>query len=77
MLVAAILHPLMGIPQIAKIYSTHDASGLSIVTWVAWLTFGLIFMAYGIAHKLRPYILLQTLWLAVDVSIIIGIIIYG
>jgi uncharacterized protein with PQ loop repeat len=77
MSVAAIAHPLMAAPQIFKLYSTHNAGGLSIWTWAAWMVFGLVFMTYGIAHKLRPYVFMQILWQTVDILMIIGIILYG
>jgi uncharacterized protein with PQ loop repeat len=77
MSVAAVAHPLMAAPQIYKVFSTQQAAGLSIWTWAAWFGLGLIFMAYGIAHKLKPYIIMQLLWLTVDILMIVGIILYG
>jgi uncharacterized protein with PQ loop repeat len=77
MSVAAIAHPLMAAPQIYKLYSTQEAAGLSVWMWVAWLLLGLVFTAYGIAHKLTPYIFMQILWLSVDIVMITGILMYG
>lgn len=77
MSVAAIVHPFMGAPQVYQVYSTQETRGLSIWTWLAWLALGLIFLVYGIAHKLGPYILMQVLWIILDVLIIAGIILYG
>ena len=77
MSVAAIAHPLMAVPQIIEVYSTQNVAGISLLTWVGWLVLGLIFLAYGIAHKLKPYIFMQILWLTVDSLMIIGILIYG
>ena len=77
MSVAAVIHPLMAAPQIFKVYSTQHAADLSIWMWVAWLVLGLVFLIYGIAHKLKPYILMQFLWLAADILMIIGITLYG
>lgn len=77
MSVAAIIHPLMAVPQVVQIYVTEQAAGLSLFTWAAWLALGMVFLAYGLAHRLRPYILMQVLWVIVDVLVILGILIYG
>jgi uncharacterized protein with PQ loop repeat len=77
MSVAAVIHPLMAVPQVIQIYVTEQAAGLSLFTWAAWLALGMVFLAYGLAHRLRPYILMQVLWVVIDVLVISGILIYG
>jgi uncharacterized protein with PQ loop repeat len=77
MSVAAVLHPLMAVPQVVQIYATQQTAGLSLFTWAAWLVLGLVFLTYGLAHKLGPYILMQVLWVIVDILVIVGILIYG
>lgn len=77
MSVAAVIHPLMAVPQVVLIYATEQAAGLSMFTWAAWLVLGMVFLTYGLAHRLRPYILMQVLWVIVDVLVIVGILIYG
>jgi uncharacterized protein with PQ loop repeat len=59
---AAILQPITGIPQIYKIYTTHVVTGISLLSWLGLLFFGLIFLSYRIVHKMKPYILLQFIW---------------
>lgn len=76
MATAAVLHPITALPQVILLYSNKDASGLSIFMWIGFLILGVIFMAYGIAHRLKPYILMQILWLVIDIAVIIGIIKY-
>lgn len=77
MSVAAVIHPLMAVPQLVQVYSTESAGDLSIFMWVAWLVLGMVFLAYGLAHRLKPYILMQLMWVAIDVLMITGILIYG
>lgn len=77
MLVASILSPLSAVPQIIQIYSTKDVEGLSLLSWLGWGLIGLVFLAYGIGHRLKSYILMQVLWTAVTVLMIVGIVIYG
>ncbi|CAN5443834.1 hypothetical protein BH10PAT3_BH10PAT3_1470 [soil metagenome] len=77
MAAAAVLHPLTAIPQVVLIYTSRQAEGLSMFMWLSFLILGLVFMSYGIAHRLKPYNVMQTLWIVIDISIILGIIKYG
>jgi uncharacterized protein with PQ loop repeat len=77
MSVAAVLHPLSALPQIIKIYSSQDVIGISLWTWLGFMLLGLIFLTYGIAHKIKPFILTQLLWFIVDFLVVIGVLIYS
>lgn len=77
MMVASIIHPLTTIPQVYEIFSTQNASGVSLLTWLGFMAIGVIFLTYGIAHRLTPFIVNQVIWFALDLLIIIGIILYG
>ncbi len=77
MVVAAVLHPLMTLPQVIKIYSTQSAKDLSLLTWVMYFMLGLIFLLYALAHKIKPLIVTQVLWGLMDGAIFIGILLYG
>lgn len=77
MMVAAVLHPLMALPQVMQIYTTREAAGVSLLSWTFWLCNGIVFLLYGIAHKLKPYILMQIIWTIIDALVIIGILMYG
>jgi uncharacterized protein with PQ loop repeat len=76
MSVAAVIHPLTAIPQVYAIYSTHDVSGVSLLTWFGFMTLGLIFLLYGILHKIKPFIVNQVLWFILDFLVVIGVLIY-
>jgi uncharacterized protein with PQ loop repeat len=76
MSVAAIAHPLMAVPQVLMVYATREVAGLSMFMWIAWLALGLVFLLYGLSHKLKPYVLMQLLWVAIDVLMITGIVLY-
>lgn len=77
MYVASIINPLTAIPQIYEIYAQHNASGVSLLTWFGFMAFGLIFLSYGLAHKIKPFIITQLLWFVVDLIVVIGVLIYG
>lgn len=74
--VAAVIHPLTATPQVYAIYTTHDVSGVSLWTWLGFMLLGLVFLAYGIIHDLKPILITQTLWFVVDILVVIGILLY-
>lgn len=74
--IAAIVHPLTALPQVYEIYTSHDVTGVSLLTWFGFMFIGFIFLAYGISHRLRPIIVTQILWFIVDLLVIIGILLY-
>ena len=69
--------PLLTLPQAFKIWINKDATSIFLFSWCSLLLVSLFWMWYGIAHKERPIILSQILWIIVHLSIIIGTIIYG
>ena len=74
--VVAIVGPLSAIPQIVKLWVHKTAEGVAIIPWVAFLI-GAVFMAiYGFMHKERPLIIMYISWIAVHITIIVGIIVY-
>lgn len=76
-LVAAVVQPLTTIPQVIQLYTSQDASGLSLFTWLGYALVGLIFLAYGIQYRLVPIALTQILWFTLQMSIVIGILIFS
>lgn len=75
--VAAVLQPMMAIPQIIKIYASKSATDVSLWTWVLLMSIGMIFFAYAIVHRIRPLIVTQLLWTIIDLIIIVGILLYS
>lgn len=77
MTIASVIHPLTAIPQVYAIYTTQDVSGVSLWTWLGFSLIGLVFLAYGIVHKLVPFILNQILWFTIDFLVVLGVIIFS
>jgi uncharacterized protein with PQ loop repeat len=75
-LLAAVIQPLTTVPQVIKIYSTHNIGGLSLFTWVSYAVIGLVFLAYGIKYRLWPIALTQIIWFCLQMSIVVGILLY-
>lgn len=76
MAAAAIVHPATAAPQVFKIYQTHSAASVAPLTWLGFMAVGTVFLAYGLLHKIRPMIITQVLWFAMDAVILTGVALY-
>lgn len=74
---AGIFGPLMTIPQILKIFQGQNASGIAIESWAAYIIIAFIWLSYGLAHRNKPIILTNIIWIFLDIFIIAGVLIYG
>jgi uncharacterized protein with PQ loop repeat len=68
--------PLFSIPQLYQIWSTQDAVGVSLLSWSAFTIGSMFWLTYGIVHKEKPIIISQTLWFILQLTIVIGILLY-
>ncbi len=73
---AAIIYPLMAVPQIIEVFS-GNTEGVSLIPWIAFTLFSALFLAYGIVNKLRPIIITDSLWVVINGLVVAGIIIKG
>ncbi len=73
----AVVMPLTAIPQIIKLWTTRDASGLSILMWIFMFMLCIPLIIYGVVHKEKVITVMNIMWAAVDIVVIIGIIIFG
>ncbi len=71
-----ILGPIMSIPQLIEVFMYKKVSGLSITTWSIWAFFDIFWLIYGFAHKEKPIIITYMMWLIVNLSVVIGVILY-
>lgn len=75
--VVGVIGPFTVLPQIYGIFSTRSAHGVSLATW------GLIFIVtfpwilYGIAHKDKSIIVSFILWEVVNLTVVVGVLLYG
>ena len=73
----AIFGPIMTIPQVTKIWIDKNATGVSIISWVSYLIAAVFWLIYGIAHKEKPIIFANIIWIFLEILIITGTFIYG
>jgi len=75
--IAGILGPIMSLPQVILVYVGQDVAGISVISWLGWAILDIPFIIYGFAHKERPIIVTYTLWMMINLSVAIGVIIFG
>ena len=75
-MMAAILMPFTTIPQIYKIWFTQNTAGVSIWTWTLYTLLCIPMLTYGIFYKMKPIIILNALWMIMNIIMIIGLIMY-
>jgi uncharacterized protein with PQ loop repeat len=73
----AIGAPLMTLPQIFEIWFYQNAIGVSAISWMAMAFMAFIWLLYGIAHKEKPIIICNFLWMSCDLIIVIGTFMYS
>ena len=76
-LFVAIMAPLMTVPQVLKIWVYQNATGVSLLSWASYLIFAFIWLSYGIAHKEKPIIITNVLWIIMKVFVVVGVWRYG
>jgi len=67
---------LMTIPQVATIWMRHQAGGVSVVSWSAYLLSALLWFWYGIQKRDRNIYLPCVGWIGLDAAVIVGALVH-
>ena len=76
-LFVGILGPLVTLAQVYKIFSEQNAAGVSLLSWTFYLFAAFVSLSYAVVHRLKPLVISNILWIAVDVVVVVGIIKYN
>jgi uncharacterized protein with PQ loop repeat len=68
---------IMTVPQVLTIWIGHQAAGVSILSWSAYLASALLWFWYGIQKRDKNIYLPCVGWIGLDCAVIVGAIIYG
>ncbi|MAG60705.1 hypothetical protein CL619_02855 [archaeon] len=68
--------PIMTIPQLWQIWYYQNATGVSFISWFAYLLIGIIWLIYGIMHQEWPIIVTYIAWIIIEIPLVIGIILF-
>ena len=69
----ALIAPVMTIPQLIEVWTHHKKAGVSVATWGAYTFVTFLWLIYGILHKEKQLILVNSLLILLDGSIVVGI----
>jgi uncharacterized protein with PQ loop repeat len=68
---------LMTIPQVVTIWIGHQAGGVSILSWSAYLMSAILWFWFGMRQRDKNIFLPCVGWIALDSAVIVGAVIYG
>jgi len=74
--VAGVVGPFTVLPQIYSIFSSHSAAGVSLATWLLIFIVTFPWILYGTAHKDKSIMVSFTLWEVVNLTVVIGVLLY-
>jgi len=67
----------MTVPQVLTIWVGHQAAGVSVVSWSAYLLSAILWFWYGLQKRDRNIYLPCVGWAGLDVAVIVGAVIYA
>jgi uncharacterized protein with PQ loop repeat len=67
----------MTVPQVLEIWVGHQAAGVSILSWSAYLVSAVLWLWFGIRRRDRNIYLPCLGWIALDSAVIAGAVVYG
>ncbi|MFA6462187.1 MAG: hypothetical protein WCV90_08050 [Candidatus Woesearchaeota archaeon] len=73
----SIVGPFTTVPQIYDIYSQQNAVGVSLITWSLYALLGIPMLIYAMVHKVKPLIIMYSLWLVIYAFVLTGIVMYS
>lgn len=76
-LIVGVLQPLTTLPQIWLVFNSRDVAQVSFFMWTCYNIASVIFLIYGIQHKLPAVIWSHVLWIVVQTPMMIAVIMYG
>ena len=67
----------MTVPQVLTIWVGHEAAGVSVVSWSAYLVSAILWFWFGMQKRDKNIYLPCVGWIALDAAVIVGAIVYG
>ncbi|HET7060181.1 MAG TPA: hypothetical protein VFH99_02590 [Candidatus Saccharimonadales bacterium] len=75
--VVGVIGPFTVLPQTYSIFTNKSAAGVSLATWTLIFIVTFPWILYGLAHKEKNIIVSFILWEVVNLSVVIGVLLYG
>lgn len=67
------LSMLMTVPQVVKIWSAHNAGGVSLLSWMAYLFTACIWLIHGLRKRDKSIYVACIGWILLDAAVVAGI----
>jgi len=67
---------LMTVPQVLTIWIGHNAGGVSLISWVAYLIAACLWFVYGLQKNDKTIYLACVGWVLLDLAVVIGVVVY-
>jgi uncharacterized protein with PQ loop repeat len=67
---------LMTLPQVWTIWANHQAAGVSLISWSAYLLSALLWFVHGVRQRDKNIYLPCIGWIGLDLGVIAGVIRY-
>jgi uncharacterized protein with PQ loop repeat len=74
--VLSVLTMLMTVPQVIAVWVGREASGVSLLSWGAYLFSACLWFAYGIQKRDKTIYLACIGWIVLDAAIIVGVMVH-
>jgi uncharacterized protein with PQ loop repeat len=68
---------LMTVPQVLTIWVGHEAGGVSVVSWSAYLLSAVLWFWFGLQQRDKNIYLPCVGWVVLDAAVIAGALVYG
>jgi len=75
--IIGVIGPFVVVPQIWSIFTTQSAEGVSLMTWLLMFIVTFPWVLYGLAHRDAAIITSFTLWEVANLTVVIGVLLYG
>jgi len=76
MYLVALVTPLLTVPQLVIIWSSHQTQGISVITWGAYAAASGLWLIYALLRKQKQLIVTQLLLFILDFAVVLGVYIY-
>ena len=73
----AIIGPIMTLPQVYRIWTTHIVTGFSLITWISYLIISFFWLLLGVFTKNKPIILANFCWVLLHIYMVASIFLYS
>ncbi|MDB5900832.1 MAG: hypothetical protein JWP41_4434 [Ramlibacter sp.] len=67
----------MTVPQIWTIWVLHDAAGVSLLSWSAYLVGACFWFVHGLGTRDKAIYVACVGWVLLDAAVVLGIVLYG